>query len=112
MLHYKVFNRCLTLLSHSVYYQRDEGGTATVITNQEQMNTYSKAVGRTSPDMPFGKSKMESSSAYQQLTSSTTPSKGDHEDMPEMKQGIDEENGLHCKPGDVSLDEQVYDTCT
>ena len=97
----------------SVRYQSDEG--ARVKTNEnirEQMNIHSKLVGSTKPDMPYAMTttgKKESRSPYQQLTSSTMERKGDYE---YMKQGVDGRGGLMSQPGQVTLDDQIYDTCT
>ena len=58
---------------------------------------------------------IKSVTPYQQLTSSTTQGNSDYENMQkleEMKQGVDGRRGLKSQPGQVTLDEQVYDTAT
>ena len=95
-------------------YQGDEGARVKTNENiQDQMNIHSKAVGNTKPDIPYAlmtTGKRESHSPYQQLTSTTMRTKGDFEDMQklsEMKRGLD---GSRSQPGQVTLDDQIYDT--
>ena len=99
-----------THFCYSVNYQSDDG--ARVKTSQEQKNINSKAVGNTKPDMSYtltNTSKTGTTAPYQQLTLTTMERKGDYEIMGE---GVDGRGGLRGQPGHVTLDDQIYDTCT
>ena len=75
----------------------------------------SKVAGRVKaePHARMDSGRMITPSPYQQLTSSTMQKKDDYENMQklkEMKYG-DVRRGLKSQPGQVYLDDQIYETC-
>ena len=89
----------------SVRYLSDEGAKENI---QEQKKINSQAVGKTKPDVPYVMATKGSQTFYQQLTSSTM--KGDYENM--LKKGADRGGKPRSQPEQVTLDGQIYDTCT